>query len=71
MCILGGILWEERKKFFLLMGKMEPTPYRISKERDFELHSAKGNSAYGYSLMATAQPAASQQPGVPILRSFE
>ena len=34
---LGRILWQERKKIFLLMGKMEPTPYRIAYEREFEL----------------------------------
>ena len=44
MWILGGILWEERKKFFLLMGEMEPTPYRIAYEREFELEMEHGLS---------------------------
>ena len=39
---LGRILWEERKKIFLLMGKMEPTPYRIAYEREFELEMVHG-----------------------------
>ena len=68
---LGRSEWEERKKIFFADGQDGANSLLIKHERDSELGCSRWTFAYELGLTASMVMWASQQPGVPILRSFE